>query len=653
MAITNPPPTSPRQLLQSLLILTNEISNSKKLLQSPPQKFNSSSILRKSNLLSLLFHDLLLLPPYLLPPSAILCLSELSHLLQSLNSLFDKISNTSKTWLLFHNSSLSNAFHHLNFDLSTVLDIFPLSSLPLSNDLCEQILLLKSQCSRSRPLVHPSDDHLRSHILALIEDIELGTAPDRSRLAAVFGTLKFDDSTSCGVEIKRLEDEIPNQVSSKSTATIVALVGLVRYGKCVLFGPSTPRSLPKLGFAVADAFFPVDFRCPISLDLMQDPVVVASGQTYDRASISRWFGSGHATCPKTGQVLPHSDLIPNLALKNLISSWCQERNIPFKTKPEENGAVVNKAAKEATRMTALFLVGKLAESPLTDAANRIVHELRALAKTGSENRASIAEAGAIPLLVPLLGSDDPKLQVNAVTALFNLSILEANKEAIMESNGAFDGLLGVLGSGATWEAKENAAATVLSLSAIHSYRKRFGKDSRVVGALVDLVKVGPTSSRRDAFAAILNLAGDRDTVGRFLEKGLVELALTEAEKEEAAEEALAMLAAIAKTGGAEALAATEGVVTKLMKVLMNGSDRGKEHAAAALVAVSQKGGRGVLEELACTPGIEKVLLELMASGTMTARAKAAALGRMRRRWMITRVIDPTVRFPSRTATLEA
>ncbi|KAF2938068.1 hypothetical protein DAI22_03g093800 [Oryza sativa Japonica Group] len=32
---------------------------------------------------------------------------------------------------------------------------------------------------------------------------------------------------------------------------------------------------------------PSDFRCPISLDLMRDPVVVANGQTYDRESSGR------------------------------------------------------------------------------------------------------------------------------------------------------------------------------------------------------------------------------------------------------------------------------------------------------------------------------------------------------------------------------
>lgn len=33
---------------------------------------------------------------------------------------------------------------------------------------------------------------------------------------------------------------------------------------------------------------PEEFRCPISLELMADPVVIASGQTFDRACIQKW-----------------------------------------------------------------------------------------------------------------------------------------------------------------------------------------------------------------------------------------------------------------------------------------------------------------------------------------------------------------------------
>ena len=69
---------------------------------------------------------------------------------------------------------------------------------------------------------------------------------------------------------------------------------------------------------------PNDFRCPISLDLMKDPVTVSTGNTYDRESIERWFEDGNCTCPVTSQIVYNFDLIPNHALRIMIQDWCVE-----------------------------------------------------------------------------------------------------------------------------------------------------------------------------------------------------------------------------------------------------------------------------------------------------------------------------------------
>lgn len=47
---------------------------------------------------------------------------------------------------------------------------------------------------------------------------------------------------------------------------------------------------------------PEVFICPISRELMRDPVALAdTGQIYDRSSIIEWFREGHNTCPLTGR----------------------------------------------------------------------------------------------------------------------------------------------------------------------------------------------------------------------------------------------------------------------------------------------------------------------------------------------------------------
>ncbi|KAJ6766688.1 U-BOX DOMAIN-CONTAINING PROTEIN 21 [Salix purpurea] len=66
---------------------------------------------------------------------------------------------------------------------------------------------------------------------------------------------------------------------------------------------------------------PRHFCCPISLDLMKDPVTLSTGITYDRESIDKWIEDGNLTCPVTNQVLPSFDQIPNHSLRKMIQDW--------------------------------------------------------------------------------------------------------------------------------------------------------------------------------------------------------------------------------------------------------------------------------------------------------------------------------------------
>lgn len=81
---------------------------------------------------------------------------------------------------------------------------------------------------------------------------------------------------------------------------------------------------------------PEELRCPISLQLMYDPVIIASGQTYERICIEKWFSDGHGTCPKTQQQLSHLCLTPNYCVKGLIASWCEQHGAPPPDGPPES-----------------------------------------------------------------------------------------------------------------------------------------------------------------------------------------------------------------------------------------------------------------------------------------------------------------------------
>ncbi|VAI59907.1 unnamed protein product [Triticum turgidum subsp. durum] len=69
---------------------------------------------------------------------------------------------------------------------------------------------------------------------------------------------------------------------------------------------------------------PTEFCCPISTKLMHDPVIITSGQTYEREYIEKWFSEGYNTCPKTQKKLENFAMIPNTCMRDLICNWCRE-----------------------------------------------------------------------------------------------------------------------------------------------------------------------------------------------------------------------------------------------------------------------------------------------------------------------------------------
>ncbi|XP_067004691.2 WD repeat, SAM and U-box domain-containing protein 1 isoform X2 [Anabrus simplex] len=70
-----------------------------------------------------------------------------------------------------------------------------------------------------------------------------------------------------------------------------------------------------------DSDIPHEFLCPITHEVMLDPVICADGFTYERAAINEWFLSGRFTSPMTNAHLSDTKCIPNTALKMAICQF--------------------------------------------------------------------------------------------------------------------------------------------------------------------------------------------------------------------------------------------------------------------------------------------------------------------------------------------
>lgn len=63
--------------------------------------------------------------------------------------------------------------------------------------------------------------------------------------------------------------------------------------------------------------------CPITQELMTEPVVTVDGHTYEKHAIETWFAA-HSTSPLTGLPLASTALTPNQRLQQQIGIWLQD-----------------------------------------------------------------------------------------------------------------------------------------------------------------------------------------------------------------------------------------------------------------------------------------------------------------------------------------
>ncbi|OEL29359.1 U-box domain-containing protein 26 [Dichanthelium oligosanthes] len=381
-----------------------------------------------------------------------------------------------------------------------------------------------------------------------------------------------------------------------------------------------PGSVPlALGLDTAGLQVPWYFRCPISLELMRDPVTVSTGQTYDRASIESWVATGNTTCPVTRAPLADFTLIPNHTLRRLIQEWCVAHRsmgverIPTPKQPADPDLVRS----------------LVAQGPGLPALRR----LRALARESDKNRLVMATRETRAALVEVAfgsgsgASEELEAEAMAVLALVGLGEAEAAEVVGREERVARLGK--VLAGGPTLEARVNAGAVVEAAASASGAEARasLGAAEGVMEGLVALVEEKANARAvRVGIRGLFALCLAKENRPRAVSAGAAfALARRVAEGGGAGEpeRALAAVERLCRAeGGRDAVVAGAGggsaAVTALVRAM---SGRAAEHAAGALVAVV--GGSEVLQVEAVRAGAMSQLL-LMVQGGCSERAKRKA-----------------------------
>ncbi|KAI3696516.1 hypothetical protein L1987_79534 [Smallanthus sonchifolius] len=637
---------SPATLLSSLITISNTISSYK----TKPFYTNTRPARESLRLVGniLVFLEEIRLDDLTPSCAMLLSLSELHFVFQKLRFLLEDCTRPdARVWMLVRSEKVYNQFRAIFRSISVALDVLPLDSVNVSIELKELMGLVKNQASNSKLVVQPEDGLILEHLRSVLDKLELQMAPDPKILKRVLDYLGISRWSECNKEIKFLDSEIGSErsTSKKSDLDILcSLMGLMIYSRCTVFTVVDCDKTPVSGDGGSCNEFIKslnvdDFRCPISLEIMSDPVTLTTGHTYDRSSIEKWFGSGNLTCPKTGQKVNGGSLVSNLCIRSIIKQYCLEKGISLAgavgsnrnqdiTHTTVGGSV---AAEAAIKMAVEFLADCLVFGT-SESKHKATYEIRLLSKSSIFNRACLVEAGVVPSLLDLICVRNPKIQENVIAALLNLSKYSKTKKVLVE-NGGLELILEVAQNGFKMEAHQHAAGTLFYLSSVDEYRDIIGKIPRSIPVLMELVLDGTDRCKKNALVAILGLLMYPENHWKALAAGVVPLLINQLRSshqcEDLVTDSLAILATLADNPNGAMLILSCGALDVILDVVGSTTSKAsREYCVALLLAMCTNGGTDVVRVLVSNSSLMGPLYSLLTEGSARASKKASSLIRI-------------------------
>ncbi|XP_065873930.1 U-box domain-containing protein 6-like [Euphorbia lathyris] len=432
---------------------------------------------------------------------------------------------------------------------------------------------------------------------------------------------------------------------------------------------------------------PEELRCPISLQLMYDPVIIASGQTYERLCIEKWFNDGHETCPKTQQKLAHLSLTPNYCVKGLVTSWCEQNGVPVPDSPPESldlnyfrlSLCQSESAKSRSvdsiscnklkgiKVVPLEESGTIEEAQHYEMENStlqqeetqlgdnfeydifqnyqnlltmlneeedlrkkcgIVEKIRLLLKDDEEARIFLGANGFVEALLQFLESAvrarDAMAQEMGAMALFNLAVNNNRNKQMMLAAGVIS-LLEMMISNS--DSYGPATALYLNLSCLEEAKSVIGTSLAVPFLVQILTGKAEPQCKMDALHALYNLSSKSSNISGLLSAGVTNglQSLLAAPGHLAwTERSIAVLINLAANQSAkDEMATTPGLIGGLSTVLDTGEPIEQEQAASCLYILCN--GSDNCSQLVLQEGVIPALVSMSVNGTTRGKEKAQKL----------------------------
>ncbi|XP_068316548.1 U-box domain-containing protein 43-like [Pyrus communis] len=399
-----------------------------------------------------------------------------------------------KVYLLMHCRTIVKRLGDIMKEISRALGLLPLSSLDLSSGIIEEIEKLCDNMQRAEFRAAISEEEILDKIESGIQERNVDRSYANNLVVLIAGAIGISTERSVlKKELEEFRNEIENARLRKDQAEAIQMEQIIALLERADAASSSKerekKYMIKRKSLGAQPLEPLQsFYCPITRDVMMDPVETSSGQTFERSAIEKWFADGNKLCPLTMTSLDTSILRPNKTLRQSIEEW-KDRN-------------------------SMIMIGSLKSKLQSEEEEEVLHclgDLLDLCKQRELHKEWIILENYIPILIQLLGVKTPEIRNNALLVLCIL-VKDGDdaKERIAIADNGIESIVRSLGRRV--EERKLAVALLLELSKSNLIREYIGKVQGCILLLVTMSNSDDNRAARDAQELLENLSFSDENV---------------------------------------------------------------------------------------------------------------------------------------------
>ncbi|KAH1090910.1 hypothetical protein J1N35_018167 [Gossypium stocksii] len=373
----------------------------------------------------------------------------------------------SKIFVLINCESLSSSLQQLSSAIASWLALIESS---LSNnlpDLRKKISDLSLDLRQSHFTVTENEDRVHRTLQKEGEGTQTSKAVQSAIIMDLARCLGIDSDNYSELlnQVKLLKEDLANSTSVSARRILVSL-------QTILDNWSVDPGLSTLSvdreFEEEAHILPFkNFLCPLTKEVMKEPVVLESSQTYERTAIEYWFercldDGRDPTCPVTGQVLKSLELKLNIGLAGAIEEWVN-RNIEILVK-----GAVEQLSKENVEV---------------EGVERVLDVVYKISEEYPSNRFRVRNGGVVVMIVKLLKNRSngigTVLRGKALMTLLTMAKDDESKKIMLDEGMTRLAIHSLTGS--SEKEREYAVKLLLEFSSDEAYCTRIASEK---GALV-------------------------------------------------------------------------------------------------------------------------------------------------------------------------